>query len=107
MINLSRDIKKYISVGIFFIIPIVWAISLLVLGKIVNSDFGNDFNAISDYSIYISWMRNYIFPESLQKILYIAILLLTFTVLILLKRNSLLVKDLILVEPQRKYISFK
>jgi hypothetical protein len=107
MINLSRDIKKYISVGIFFIIPIVWAISLLVLGKIVNSDFGNDFNAISDYSIYISWMRNYIFPESLQKILYIAILLLTFTVLILLKRNSLLVKDLILVEPQRKYISQK
>jgi hypothetical protein len=59
MINLSRDIKKYISVGIFFIIPIVWAISLLVLGKIVNSDFGNNFNAISYYSIFAPYVKTY------------------------------------------------
>lgn len=107
MVNLSNSIKKYSSVIVFFIIPIVWAISLLFLGKIIKSSFGKNFNAISDYTIYISWMRNYIFPESLQKILYISILLLTFIVLIFLKRNKLLTEHLGVIVPERKYISRK
>jgi hypothetical protein len=107
MIKTSPKTKSFISIGIFIVIPLIWITSLLILGKIVNSNFGKKFNEISDFSVYIIWMRSYMNPESLQKILYASLLFLTICTLIFLKQKRLLDNSVKFKELERKHFSKK
>ena len=107
MIKTSLKTKTFISIGIFAVIPLIWITSLLILSKIINSNFGKKFNEISDFSVYIIWMRSYMNPESLQKLLYASILFLTFSTLIFLKQKRLLDNTLKFKEPERNHFSKK
>ena len=107
MIKTSPKTKSFISIGIFIVIPLIWITSLLILGKIVNSNFGKKFNEISDFSVYIIWMRSYMNPESLQKILYASLIFLTICTLIFLKQKRLLDNYVKFKELERKHFSKK
>ena len=107
MIKTSPKTKSFISIGIFIVIPLIWITSLLILGKIVNSNFGKKFNEISDFSVYIIWMRSYMNPESLQKILYASLIFLTICTLIFLKQKRLVDNYVKFKELERKHFSKK
>jgi hypothetical protein len=107
MIKTSLKTKTFISIVVFAVIPLIWITSLLILSKIINSNFGKKFNEISDISVYIIWMRSFMNPESLQKLLYASILFLTFSTLMLLKQRRLLDSAVKFKEPESKHFSKK